>query len=77
MTPRFLSLSVSWSSLFRAPRSLKDAVNCRFSNFTHTSAPTIWDRVREKRQGVRSTWPRMRSAAARISSRVTLMGADP
>ena len=77
MTPRAFSPSVSCSSLFSAPRSLKAAVNCRFSNFTHTSAPEILDKVREKRQGVRSMWPCRREAAARMSSRVTLMGADP
>ena len=47
MTPRFFSASVRSSSLFKAPRSLKAAVNWRFSNFTQTSAPVISLRVRE------------------------------
>ena len=32
-TPRRFSSSLSWTSLLQAPRSLKEAVNCRFSNF--------------------------------------------
>ena len=56
----------SVSSLLSAPRSLNEAVNCRFSNFSHTSPPVSADSVRLCRQGVRSTAPAMRAAAARI-----------
>ena len=61
------------SSLLSAPRSLNEAVNCRFSNLSQTSAPVSCDSVRLCRQGVRATAPAMRCAAARMSSRVTLM----
>ena len=33
----------------RAPRSLNDAVNCRFSNFSQTRAPVISESVRDGR----------------------------
>ena len=60
MTPRLRSASASVSSLFSAPRSLNEAVNCRFSNLSQTSAPVSSDSVRLCRQGVRSTAPAMR-----------------
>src|SRR3989304_4134005 len=60
------------SSLFKAPRSLNEAVNCRFSNFRNTSAPASRDSVLLCRQGVRSTAPAMRAAAARMSFRDTI-----
>ena len=74
ITPRARSASPSDSSLFSAPRSLKEAVNCRFSNFRKTSAPTSRESVRLCRQGVCSTAPAMRCAAARMSSMVTGIG---
>jgi hypothetical protein len=43
-------------------------VNCKFSNFSHTSAPMISERVRLFSIGVRTTEPSIRSAAARMSS---------
>jgi hypothetical protein len=46
-TPRRFSSSLSARMRFSAPRSLKLAVNCRLSNFSHTSQPAIPDRVRE------------------------------
>ena len=58
------------TSLFSAPRSLKEAVNCRFSNFRKTRAPRIWPRVRLSRHGVANTWPARRAAAACTSCRV-------
>src|SRR5579862_270487 len=70
-TPRRRSSGESESSLLSAPRSLKDEVNWRFSNFRWTSQPTIRDRVRDQWLGVRSTAPLMLAAAARMSSSVT------
>src|SRR5690242_4991689 len=71
ITPRLRSSASSCSSVFSAPRSLNDAVNCRFSNLIQTSALAMRDRVSLRRQGVRTTSPAMRPAAARTSSRVT------
>ena len=53
ITPRPRCSAGSCSSRFSAPRSLNEAVYCRFSNFSHSSAPVISDSVREGRQGVR------------------------
>ena len=71
MTPRFFSASVSCSSVFSAPRSLNEAVNCRFSNFTQTSALAMRESVSLRRQGVCTTASPMRAAAYSTSSRVT------
>src|SRR5262249_51960985 len=71
MTPRPRSLSLSCSSVFSAPRSLKEAVNCRFSNFTQTSALTMRDSVWLRRQGVCTTAPAMRVAACSTSLSAT------
>ena len=46
-TPFSRSSGVNNSSLFSAPRSLKEAVKFRFSNFSHSSQPNICERVRE------------------------------
>ncbi len=73
MTPRLRSSGVSEASLLNAPRSLNDAVNWWFSNLRCTSAPVICESVRECRNGVSITWPRMTSAAASMSFRVTVM----
>jgi hypothetical protein len=70
ITPCLRCASDNCASLFNAPRSLNDAVNCRFSNFRYTSAPVICDSVRECRHGVFSTWPASVAAAARMSPRV-------
>ena len=64
-----LSSGVSAFSLLSAPRSLNDAVNCRFSNLSQTSAPTMSDSVRECTNGVSSTSPAMLSRAARMAAR--------
>src|SRR5690349_18714137 len=72
MTPRLRSAGLSESSLFSAPRSLNEAVNCRFSNLRNTSQPARRDRVRLWRNGVRSTAPAMRPAAARTSCAETI-----
>src|SRR5262245_24386451 len=74
MTPRPRSASVSESSLFSAPRSLNEAVNCRFSSFSQTSAPVSCDSVRLWTKGVASIAPRSRAAAARTSARETARG---
>ena len=71
-TPRARSSASRESSLFSAPRSLKAAVNCRFSNFTTTWAPRMSDSTRECELGVRVTASAMRLAAARTSSAVTV-----
>src|SRR5262245_1589509 len=71
MTPRRRSSAVSDRSLLSAPRSLNEAVNCRFSNLRKTRAPVSCDRVRLSTHGVCSTAPAIRFAAARISSRET------
>ena len=39
--------------MFSAPRSLNEAVNCRFSNFSQTFAPVISESVRARLNGVR------------------------
>ena len=67
ITPRARSPASSARSLFSAPRSLKDAVNCRFSNLRNSSQPAIADSVRECRKGVSATWSRMRLRAASTS----------
>jgi hypothetical protein len=64
MTPRLRSSSVSCSSVLSAPRSLNEAVNWRFSNFIQTSAWAMRDRVSLRRQGVWTTAPLIRAAAA-------------
>ena len=71
MTPRLRSSGVSCSSVFSAPRSLNEAVNCRFSNLIQTSALAMRDSVSLRRQGVCTTAPAMRAAARCTSSRVT------
>jgi hypothetical protein len=56
-TPLARSPSESWSNLLRAPRSLNEAMNCRFSNFTTAWHPSTSERVREWALGVRSIAP--------------------
>ena len=68
ITPRLRSASESDSSLLSAPRSLKEAVNCRFSNLRCSSQPVRRDSVWLGRNGVRSTAPWMRAAAVRMAS---------
>ena len=46
-TPARRCAGVRARSRLAAPRSLKEPVNWRFSNFTTTSAPVIDDRVRD------------------------------
>jgi len=71
MTPRFRSSGVSCSSVLSAPRSLNEAVNCRFSNLIQISALAMRDSVSLLRQGVCTTAPPMRAAASWTSSSVT------
>src|SRR4051794_15935217 len=52
----------------RAPRSLNDPVNWRFSNFRATSAPVISESVADRVSGVTGTAPAIAAAAARTSS---------
>src|SRR5207302_1831169 len=60
-TPLARSSLVSWAILLSAPRSLNEAVNCRFSNFRKTSQPQICDSVRDARHGVAPTSPARRA----------------
>src|SRR5919112_1879978 len=69
MTPRRRSSADRLSSLAMAPRSLNEPVACMFSCFTNTLAPVSSDRRGAGSSGVCSTWPAMRSAARRTSSR--------
>ena len=50
----------------RAPRSLNDAVNCRFSNFRKTSAPVATESVREGSQDVLTTLPAIAASGMTI-----------
>ena len=68
ITPRAPLLATGATSLLQAPRSLNEAVNCRFSNLRKTCAPMISDSVRDSTQGVSSTCPRRRAAARSMSS---------
>jgi hypothetical protein len=67
ITPRARSSGVSDESLLRTPRTLNDPVRWKSSAFSQTRSPS----VREPKVGVRCTRPRIRSAAASTSSRVT------
>ena len=57
MTPRVFSSGESVSRRLAAPRSLKEAVNCKFSSLIQTFAPAISDSVRDATNGVRATRP--------------------
>jgi len=72
MTPLARSASLSARSFASAPRSLKEAVNWRFSNFRKTWLPVSADNVRDSSQGVATTCPRIASAALRMSWSVTI-----
>src|SRR5690606_19164961 len=74
MTPWARSCGLSASMRLSAPRSLKDAVNCRFSNFSHTSAPRMSDNVRECVNGVLCTCPCKRARAAWMAARSITVG---
>ena len=71
-TGRRWSRGPSDSSLLRAPRSLKDAVNCMLSNFSTTREPRISDKVSDTWEGVRATAPAIVRVAASTSARVTV-----
>jgi len=73
-TPRRFSSSDSCDSLLYAPRALNEPVSCRFSSFSHTSAPADADSVEERDSGVRTMDPRVRMAAASMSARVITQG---
>src|SRR5436190_17174560 len=75
ITPRWRSSGVSCSRVLSAPRSLNEAVNCRFSNLIQMSALAMRDSVSLRRHGVRTTLPAMRRAACWTSARVTGRGA--
>src|SRR3954451_22958690 len=71
-TPAARSASVRWRSLLRAPRSLNDATNCKFSNLTTTVHPKTSDSVWDTELGVRTTAPAMAEAAASTSASVSI-----
>ena len=65
---------VSDRSLTSAPRSLNEAVACRFSYLTKTSAPVSADSRGAGRNGVFRTTPVDQAAAAsRMSARVGII----
>ncbi|MOA21350.1 hypothetical protein D3C78_1418380 [compost metagenome] len=74
ITPLARSSSDKVSMRFNAPRSLNDAVNCRFSNFSQISAPKMSDSVRDRVKGVFSTWPRRLSRAVWMETISITMG---
>ncbi|CFW44906.1 Uncharacterised protein [Bordetella pertussis] len=76
ITPAARSASVRLSIRLRAPRSLNEAVNCRFSNFSQISAPRISDSVRECVNGVLRTCPRRMSRAVWMAARSITMAAS-
>ena len=53
---------------------MKEAVNCRFSNFSHSLQPSIADSVRLQSQSVSATAPTRRPRAASMASSVTGRG---
>src|SRR5262249_59956489 len=71
-TPAARSAGASDRSLLRAPRSLNDAVNCRFSNLSQTLVPVISESVLDARHGVTSTAPAIARAASRTLWAVTI-----
>ena len=62
ITPRFLSAGDSADRRLSAPRSLKEAVNCWFSNLSQTLQPRISDSVRLQSQSVSTMAPVSRRA---------------
>src|ERR1700722_7956953 len=72
MTPRTRSSSVSRDSRFAAPRSLNAPVTWRLSSFRTTSAPVAVETASLETDGVRSTRPDIRSAAASMSASVII-----
>src|SRR4051794_6438067 len=71
-TPAARSASVRWRSLLRAPRSLNDATNWRFSNLTTTVQPRTSDNVCDTALGVRTTESAIADAAASTSASVSI-----
>src|ERR1700675_834725 len=71
ITPRLFSLGDSVERRLTAPRSLKEAVNCWFSNLSQTLLPTISDSVRLQLQSVWTMASAIVRCAASMSSSVT------
>src|SRR5688572_15844992 len=65
MTPAARASGGSWAIMLHAPRSLKAPIGCRFSHFRASGGSST------SRTGVRTAIPRMRPAAALMSSRLT------
>src|SRR3954466_7022138 len=76
-TPRRRSSALSARIRFSAPRSLKLAVNCRFSNLSQTSQPAMPDKVRECRVGVRTSAGVIAACAALMSEKLGAMILSP
>src|SRR5262245_53484533 len=76
ITPRVRSSAASADSRLMAPRSLKEAVNCWFSNLSQVLQPRISDSVRLQLQSVSTIAPCTRARAASTSSSVTGSVAD-
>src|SRR5262245_60956977 len=75
MTPALASAGDKLRSLLQAPRSLNEPVNCWFSNLSTTAAaPVASARRGADTAGVRPQLPAMVTAAARMSSMVTVIG---
>jgi hypothetical protein len=70
-TPRARALVSIDSRKLRAPRSLKDAVNCRFSNLRKRRQPSMADSVCASRQGVSEMCGAIAACARRTASAVT------
>src|SRR6187200_2597681 len=68
MTPALRSAAVSCATMLKAPRILKAPAGCRFS---HLRKSARWAASETSTSGVTRASGLMRSAAARISSRVT------
>ena len=69
--PRLRSASVSDDNLLSAPRSLNEAVKCKFSNLRKISQPAICDSVRLWCAGVGVTALAIVAAAAWMSCNET------
>src|SRR5947208_2522750 len=68
MTPRRRLAAERDRMRFSAPRALNEPVFCRFSHLRWISAPAMRLKIELVCSGVRSTWPWMRSDAARRSA---------
>jgi hypothetical protein len=73
ITPTRAWSGVRFFNLLSAPRSLNEPVYCRFSSFSRRLLPRRSDRRGAAIVGVNRICPAKVTAAARMSSKVTLM----